>query len=216
MDSSSNDEIICTAKGYFQKEKHISELKIIFRRPSWLITREPRSSLVVELTPHFTHKFFNKKAHQSPLRPKPRSVQASTWYVEWWCSPEEELSSAVGATKFVFATNQAAEARSLDRGLRIAKTSLEKKPQSQPRSLQKNTRYNNYAPDPTLITKLGESKCHDLNNHLKPQPSSQNARCSSCGKPLSTSRRVRCWARLSSILCCTSEFDHLLSEKPAL
>ncbi|CBY07820.1 unnamed protein product [Oikopleura dioica] len=218
MNSSSNDEIICTAKGYFQKEKHISELKIIFRSPRWLITREHESfSLIVELTPQFTHKFFNKKAAQSPLRSKQCSA---TWHVEW-STPQDELQPTASQLRFVFATNQAAEARSLDRGLRIAKNSLlEKKPLSLGRSVKKCTRYNNYTPDPCLLKLAncsdlpGIGKCQGQNNLSKPQYSSQNAQCTSCGKPLSISRRVRCWARLSSILCCTSEFDHLLQQKP--
>lgn len=197
MDPTGNlDEIICSAKGYFQNENKLTELKVIFRNPFWIITRD-RSDVVVELTPPFHHKFFHKS-----------SSSRHHWHVEW-SSPGNPTK------KFYFTTNQAVEARSLDRGLRIAKSSLRSKELdlSLQRTVPKNTRYNNYTPEPFLLP-CGLVKVDDnhkgqtsQNNQTKPQ----EIRCTACGKHFHQSRRVRYWARLSGLICCTTEFDHLVT-----
>jgi hypothetical protein len=133
-----------------------------------------------------------------------------TWHVTW---------SNLGDVKCNFHSFHAVEARSLDRGLRIVKNEMKNSvtllnTNNSAATCPNDRHYNDYTLEPHFLTH--RQNCHDpfespLKSEVPPSsPTKPHKHCPTCGKKYKSNRRSRCWARFSSMLCCTSDFDSIV------
>lgn len=193
------DETICSVKGYFQNESAQSVLSLLCRDSTWVIIRQ-RDALtdsVSKLHTSFQHSFY-----------KTTLDARDTWHVTW---------NSFDQTKCNFRSYHAVEARSLDRGLRIVKNEMKNdiilhNSNNSAVTCVSDRAFNDYTLEPHYLAHHSPVPYQaPLKSEVNPSsPDKPHKHCPTCGRKFKSNRRSRCWARFSSMLCCTSDFDSIV------